>query len=83
MLRSIVFSTLFAFSPILILGADEKTDNSKSCSISIDQPKQGEAVGPDGPAYGSATLPPGTYAWILARKQSISGYWPQANGPSK
>ena len=50
------------------------------CSSNFDQPKQGENVGADGSVSGRATLPPGTFAWILARKGDINGFWPQANG---
>jgi len=58
----------------------EQPPTRTACTGSIDQPAQGENVGPDGDVAGHAAIPPGTFAWILAHKKSINGYWPQANG---
>ncbi len=81
MLRSLGFALLPGLLFTLNCVADEKqTEKRESCTTSIDQPKQGENVGPDGNVSGRANTAPGTFAWILARKQNINGWWPQSNG---
>jgi hypothetical protein len=72
---------MLLFSSISAVAQKAEGQNDKpTCAATIDQPKQGENVGSDGQISGHITIPPGTFAWILARKRDINGFWPQANG---
>jgi len=74
-------AALFLFSNCAISQKTDEASEKSPCTATIDQPKQGENVGPDGQVSGHATNPPGTFTWVLARKRDINGFWPQANGP--
>jgi predicted O-methyltransferase YrrM len=50
-------------------------------TVKILSPRRGEEVGDAGMVRGRATLSPGTYLWVLARRHDVEGWWPQGDGP--
>ena len=49
-------------------------------SVEILAPESGAIVSDGGFAEGSATVPPGSFLWVLARRKDMNGWWPQGMG---
>ena len=49
-------------------------------SVEILVPQSGAIVTDAGLVEGSATLPPDSFLWVLARRKDFSGWWPQGMG---
>ncbi|GEM_PF-404042 len=49
-------------------------------SVDILAPRSGALVNDTGHVEGSATVPPGSYLWVLARRKDFAGWWPQGMG---
>jgi len=59
--------------------AQEK--KAAGCQVTITAPIEGERVGPNGTARGTAALPSQAHFWILAHVKDFNGWWPQGGGP--
>lgn len=51
------------------------------CIVQILFPQRGDHVAQRGEVRGRATLPVGTYLWVLAHRKDVNGWWPQGDGP--
>lgn len=54
---------------------------SSQFSVVITSPRAGERVAAAGIVEGTASLPPQTSLWVLARRADVQGWWPQGTGP--
>lgn len=61
--------------------ASARGKNNLKGIVQVLSPRHGEEVADAGIVRGSATLPAGTYLWVLARRHDVDGWWPQGNGP--
>lgn len=60
----------------------QATEQRKAeCVVQILSPRRGEEVAHTGVVRGRATLPAGTYLWVLAHRKDVDGWWPQGDGP--
>lgn len=49
-----------------------------TCDVKINTPRPGDGVGSEGRVRGTATVPPGTFLWVLAHmKDLVAEWWPQ------
>jgi len=55
----------------------------KGCRVEMLAPRPGETVGPTGVVEGTASIPEGTYLWVLDRRTSMNRWWPQGGGPAR
>ena len=55
----------------------------RECSIVIVSPKPDEKVQSDALVKGTAQIPVGSFLWVLARKEGLTGWWPQGGGPAE
>lgn len=55
----------------------------KGCRVEMLAPRPGETVGPTGVVEGTASIPEGTYLWVLDRRKSMNRWWPQGGGPAR
>lgn len=51
-----------------------------TASVEILAPSRGSIVNNAGLVEGSATVPPDSYLWVLARRKDFDGWWPQGAG---
>jgi hypothetical protein len=82
-MRNVVIAITSVLSLMVVnaLAADNRNSVSVTCSVAIEQPKQGANVGGDGNVSGHVSKPEGTHAWAIARRKGVSGWWPQGGGP--
>ena len=53
------------------------------CEVKITTPQPGDRVGKEGRVRGTATIPTGTYLWVLAHmKDLVAEWWPQGGRPA-
>ena len=83
-LRAISMFTMLCIAaagrnPATASASMQKTTDA-SCSVSITEPRPGTPVDERGIVAGSATIPANGHLWILARKKTINGWWPQGSG---
>jgi hypothetical protein len=50
-------------------------------SVEILTPHSGAVVADSGVVEGTATIPPDSFLWVLARRKDFDGWWPQGMGP--
>jgi Methyltransferase domain len=53
---------------------------SPASAVQILAPQNGETVSDAGIVEGTATMPPDSYLWVLARRKDFDGWWPQGAG---
>ena len=68
--------------PLLLLASVSASKVAAKCTVSIDSPRGGEAVGAQRDVSGTASVPPGKYLWVLAHKRGLGKWWPQGSGPA-
>lgn len=58
-------------------------EGDSPCKVTITMPQAGDRVGKDGRVRGTATIPGGTYLWVLAHMMDLSAeWWPQGGRPA-
>jgi hypothetical protein len=77
---TILFSELLAL-PASVSKA-QKTE-IQECNVVITSPKPDEKVQSDALVKGTAQIPKGSFLWVLARKEGLTGWWPQGGGPAE
>jgi len=53
------------------------------CRVELLSPKPGETVGPTGVVKGTASIPDGSYLWVLERRREGSLWRPQGRAPAR
>ena len=53
---------------------------SSAGDVDILAPQSGAIVADTGVVEGTATMPPDSYLWVLARRKDFDGWWPQGAG---
>jgi hypothetical protein len=57
--------------------------NAPGCEVKITTPQPGDKVAKKGWVRGTATIPNGTYLWVLAHlKDLVAEWWPQGDRPA-
>jgi hypothetical protein len=87
-LYSATLARIFAVGVILsglhTSGQNQKTEAQKeespACTIVIKDPTPGTPVGGGSTVSGTAKIPTNSHLWILARKKTLNGWWPQGGG---
>jgi hypothetical protein len=79
-----VLTQLMAGAILVGVGLDpQNTAPSTNCEVQVTTPKPGDKVGKEGWVRGTATLPPGTFLWVLDHMKDLDAeWWPQGGRPA-
>jgi len=77
MRATIVIATMLAASQWLY------AQSSPLCKLEIKSPKTSDTIETEIQIQGTASVPPGTYLWILAHRKGIAQWWPQGGGAAR
>jgi hypothetical protein len=78
--------TVFIVTTCFLLSAGTPSavaQSAATCEVKISTPRPGDQVGKDGRVRGTATIPNGTYLWVLAHMKDLAAeWWPQGGRPA-
>jgi hypothetical protein len=76
------FTQILVLCSVLMLTAAGQTP-SPVCEVKVSTPLPGDKVGKDGRVRGTATIPSGTYLWVLSHTKDLTEeWWPQGGRPA-
>jgi hypothetical protein len=66
-----------------MLVASQWVEAQNPCKLEIESPKSSDTVETEIQVQGSASIPPGTYLWILSHRKGIAQWWPEGGGAAR